>query len=358
MPPTEVEPRTDTGEEPGAPGPVTPWSHPPDQQRPRPGGAPGQSGSPSPGSEQPSSSEPGRSAPVQPNSAGEHGLSNPPREGPSGQATAPGQSGAAPGSSGQGGAPGDGTAAPGGVVSPQTQRVLPSADQEPPTVDPELVADVAPVAATAGAMALAMLPMIASALAGLGGGSGGSAPVASDSAGESGLSPEAAKALDVLKQLEGVYGDADPTDPRAEQLPRQSALSSGSGAGARSIRAEQLFQQNAAEAFNDVDHQLTSYMRGLAGANKVDKTEISGLVRQANTALAELGSQAFTRAGRQKAHQILTAALQKAHAIVSGGQHTTSDIAVAINRLTNQYLGDIAGKNSTRSASTAGISDG
>lgn len=271
----------------------------------------------------------------------------------------PGQSGPAPGASGQGGAHADGTAAPGGVVTPQTQRVAPPVDQEPP-VDPEMVADVVPVAATAGVMAMAMLPMIASALAGLGSGSGGSTAAAPDGggAGESGFSPEAAKALDVLKQLEGVYGDADPTDPRAEQLPRQAAISSGSGAGARSIRDEQLFQQNAAEAFNEVDHQLTSYMRGLAGANKVDKAEISGLARQANTALAELGSQAYTRAGRQKVHQILTAALQKAHAIVSGGQDTTSDIAVAINRLTNQYLGDIAGKNSTRSASAAGISDG
>ncbi|MEW1737141.1 DUF4226 domain-containing protein [Nocardia beijingensis] len=232
-----------------------------------------------------------------------------------------------------------------------------SADQEQLLVDPELLADVVPVAATAGAMAMAMLPMIASALAGLGSGSGGT-PVASEGAGEGGLSPEAAKALDVLKQLEGVYGDADPTDPQGELLPQQSAISSGSGAGARAIGAEQLLQRNAVETLNDVDHQLTSYVRGLAGANKVDKTEISGLARQADTALAELGSEAFTRAGRQKVHQILTAALQKAHAIVSGGQDTTSDIAVAINRLTNQYLGDIAGTNSTRTASTAGIADG
>ncbi|MBF6189777.1 DUF4226 domain-containing protein [Nocardia implantans] len=231
-------------------------------------------------------------------------------------------------------------------MTPQIQRV-PPVDHEPPPVDPELVADVVPVAATTGAMAMAMLPMIASALAGLGSGGGGSAPVASDGSGDGGLSPEAAKALDVLKQLEGVYGEADPTDPRAGQLPQHSAISSGSGAGARSLRAEQLFQQNAAEALSDVDDQLTSYMRGLAGTNKIDKTEISGLARQANTALAELGPQAYTRAGRQKAHQILAAALQRAHAIVSGGQETTSDIAVAINRLTNQYLGDIAGKRST-----------
>ncbi len=161
------------------------------------------------------------------------------------------------------------------------------------------------------------------------------------------MSPEAARALEVLKQLERVYGEADPSDPKVRELQQQLGISPGKGAGARSIRAKQLFQRNAAKAFNNVDNQLVSYMRGLAGSNKVDKKAIVGLVREVNVALAELGPQAYTKAGQQKVHQILTAALQKAHAIVSGGQAKSSDMAGAINRLTKQYLYNIAGKNYT-----------
>ncbi|WP_181725694.1 phage tail tip lysozyme [Nocardia gipuzkoensis] len=151
----------------------------------------------------------------------------------------------------------------------------------------------------------------------------------------------------MLKQLERVYGEADPSDPKVRELQQQLGISPGKGAGARSIRAKQLFQRNAAKAFNNVDNQLVSYMRGLAGSNKVDKKAIVGLVREVNVALAELGPQAYTKAGQQKVHQILTAALQKAHAIVSGGQAKSSDMAGAINRLTKQYLYNIAGKNYT-----------
>ncbi|MGO4649941.1 NlpC/P60 family protein, partial [Nocardia sp. 2YAB30] len=49
-------------------------------------------------------------------------------------------------------------------------------------------------------------------------------------------------------------------------------------------------------------------------------------------------------------HQILTAALLKAQAIVSGGQTSATDTANAINRLTAQYLYNIAGKNYTGTA--------
>ncbi|WP_245664091.1 DUF4226 domain-containing protein, partial [Nocardia arthritidis] len=207
----------------------------------------------------------------------------------------------------------------------------------------------------AGMMAMGMLPMIASALAGLGsgggGGGGGSAPVAAggaDGSGAAGMSPEAARALDVLKQLEGVYGEGDPADPQVRQVPRPSggsSGSSGSGATTRAIRAKQLFQRNAAKAFNNVDNQLVSYIGSLKGSNKVDKKAIVKLVREVNVALAELGPQAYTKAGQQKVHQILTAALQKAQAIVSGGNATSSDTAAAINRLTKQYLYNIAGRN-------------
>nr|WP_324195963.1 DUF4226 domain-containing protein [Nocardia abscessus] len=216
-------------------------------------------------------------------------------------------------------------------------------------MDPALVAGVLPMA---GMMAMGMLPMIASALAGLGGGGGnggGSAPVAAGtgSDGAAGMSPEAARAMDVLKQLEGVYGEGEPVDPQVSQVPQQSGGSSGSGATTRAIRAKQLFQRNAAKAFNNVDNQLVSYVRGLKGSNKVDKKAIVKLVREVNVALAELGPQAYTKAGQQKVHQILTAALLKAQSIVSGGNATSSDTAAAINRLTKQYLYNIAGKNYT-----------
>ncbi|BDU01908.1 hypothetical protein IFM12276_49360 [Nocardia sputorum] len=233
-------------------------------------------------------------------------------------------------------------------------------EREPePLVDPEVVAGVLPMA---GMMAMGMLPMIASALAGLGGGGdgGGSAPVASgvgsDGSGAvaGGMSPEAARAMDVLKQLEGVYGEGEPVDPQARELPQQSGGVSGSGATTRAIRAKRLFQRNAAKAFNNVDNQLVSYVQGLKGSNKVDKKAIIKLVREVNVALAELGPQAYTKAGQQKVHQILTAALLKAQSIVSGGSATSSDTAAAINRLTKQYLYNIAGKNYTPPTGTNG----
>ncbi|MGK8508995.1 phage tail tip lysozyme [Nocardia asiatica] len=231
-------------------------------------------------------------------------------------------------------------------------------------MDPDVVAGVLPMA---GMMAMGMLPLIASALSGLGGGGGGAgggAPVGSgggsgggQAVSGGGLSPEAVRALEVLDQLERVYGQADPSDPKVRELQQQLGISPGKGEGARSIRAKQLFQRNAAKAFNNVDNQLVSYMRGLAGSNKVDKKAIVRLVREVNVALAELGPEAYTKAGQQKVHQILTAALQKAHAIVSGGQAKSSDIAGAINRLTKQYLYNIAGKNYTPPTGSTGNAD-
>ncbi|MBF6301269.1 DUF4226 domain-containing protein [Nocardia amamiensis] len=220
--------------------------------------------------------------------------------------------------------------------------------------------DLLPVAAMAAPLALGMLPMIASALAGLGsgGGGGGAAPVAADAGGGvvgGGMSPEAQRALQVLRELEAVYGGGDPSDPQGRELGRGSGVSSGRGAGAASIRATRLFQRTAAKAFNNLDNQLVSYVRGLAGSNKVDKKAVVGLVREVNVALAELGPQAYTKAGQRKVHQILTAALQKAQAIVSGGQAKSADTAAAINRLTKQYLYNIAGKN-YRPPSRPGVS--
>ncbi|MGK8553110.1 DUF4226 domain-containing protein [Nocardia gipuzkoensis] len=229
-------------------------------------------------------------------------------------------------------------------------------------MDGELVGDLLPVAAMAAPLALGMLPMIASALAGLGsGGGGGGAPVAADGGSGGvvggGMSPEAQRALQVLKALEAVYGGGDPSDPQVRELGRQLGVSPGGrGATAGSVRATRLFQRTAAKAFNNLDNQLVAYVRGLAGSNKVDKKAVIGLVREVNVALAELGPQAYTKAGQRKVHQILTAALQKAQAIVSGGQAKSADTAAAINRLTKQYLYNIAGKNYKPRGNTAGMS--
>ena len=228
-----------------------------------------------------------------------------------------------------------------------------------------------PAATMAGTMAMGMLPMIASALAGLGSGSGGnssgnnsggssnsnggsSGDGETDTETSNGLSPESQRALKALKLLAEVYGDGDSTDPQVKALRQELGTSSGSGAGASAIKARQLFQRNGAKAFNNLDHQLASYLTGLASKHKVDKKAVIALVREVNVALADLGPQAYTKAGQQKVHQILTAALQKGHAIVSGGQSNTKDTAAAINRLTNQYLYNISGKNYTPPAGAKG----
>ncbi|WP_330257109.1 DUF4226 domain-containing protein [Nocardia sp. NBC_00565] len=199
----------------------------------------------------------------------------------------------------------------------------------------------------AGAMALSMLPMIASALAGLGSGSGsGSGGSGSEgSSGDSGLSPEAQEALKTLKTLAAVYGDGDSSDPEVTALRKELGVNgSGSGSTATSIKARQLWQANAATAFNNLDNQLATYITGLAGNHKVDKKAVVALIREVNVALAELGPQAYTKAGQQKVHQILTTALQKAHSIVSGTTTSAKDTANAINRLTGQYLYNLNGQ--------------
>ncbi|WP_157110915.1 DUF4226 domain-containing protein, partial [Nocardia anaemiae] len=177
---------------------------------------------------------------------------------------------------------------------------------------------MAPAALSAGAMALGVLPMLASALAGLGSGGGNGAGSGTGTGAdggadgsEGGLSPEAQKALQALKLLAAVYGDGKTDDPEVKQLRQQLGIN-GTGSGATAIKARQLFQKNAATAFNNLDNQLASYITGLAGNHKVDKKAVTALIREVNVALAELGPQAYTKAGRQKVHQILTNALQKA----------------------------------------------
>jgi hypothetical protein len=302
-----------------------------------------------------------------------------------GQPTAPGQNGSAPANQGQtnnnavapgtatpganpGARPGDsgaGPAGPAGAATPPAGTAAPApagqsapnqspgapAEPAPPLVDPDTVAALAPVALSAGTMAMGVLPMLASALAGLGGGGGGSGSGtatggdgSSGGAGsDGGLSPEAQKALQALKLLAAVYGDGNTNDPEIKQLRQQLGIT-GTGSGATAIKARQLFQKNAATAFNNLDNQLASYITGLAGNHKVDKKAVTALIREVNVGLAELGPQAYTKAGRQKVQQILTNALQKASQIVTGSNASAKTTASAINRLTNQYLYNIAGK--------------
>ncbi|MFE7801049.1 C40 family peptidase [Nocardia sp. NPDC057440] len=220
---------------------------------------------------------------------------------------------------------------------------------------------------------MAALPMIASALSGLAGGGQG-ANGGGDGGGEtgdSGLSPESERALKVLELLAKVYGDDETTDPDVEALRKELGVTPGSGSAggtgsgstgkgetANAVRARQMFQRNAATAFNNVDNQLLRYITGLAGNNKVDKKAVLALVREVNVALAELGPQAYTKQGQQKVRQILTTALQKAHTIVSAGQSNSNDTANAINQLTNQYLYNISGQNYTPTAGGAGGASG
>lgn len=207
--------------------------------------------------------------------------------------------------------------------------------------------------------------MLGSALSGLlgGGGGGGAAPAEAGAVGQNGgMSPETERALAALDMLAEVYGDGPTDNPEVQQLREELGLSDGSSGNASNgssgnssdgsvgsgetaimVKARQLFQANAAIAFNNLDSQLANYITGLAGSNRVDQNAVRSLIREVNTALAELGPQAYTKEGHQQVRKILTAALKKAQTIVSGGQAKAGDTATAIDRLTNQYLYNIAG---------------
>ncbi|NEW40682.1 DUF4226 domain-containing protein [Nocardia cyriacigeorgica] len=159
-----------------------------------------------------------------------------------------------------------------------------------------------------------------------------------------GLSPAAQRAIKALRLLAAAYGDGNPTDPEVIELRKMLGLTPGSGGAVTGSRAQQLFQQTAATAFNNLDNQLAQYVSGLAGTHKVDQKKLTELIRQVNVALAALGPHAYTREGQAKVHQILTAALQKAHTIVSAGQSATKDMATQVQRLTSQYLWNINGQ--------------
>ncbi|WP_460701228.1 DUF4226 domain-containing protein, partial [Nocardia thraciensis] len=181
--------------------------------------------------------------------------------------------------------------------------------------------------------------MIASALAGLGGGGSGQGTPTGGGAGDgagsdvtggdvAGLSPQAQKAIKVLEKLKEVYGDKETDDPEVDKLRNELGIgtsgtsgasgASGKGATAAGLKAHQLYQQTAANAFNTLDTDLIRYIQRLAGKHKIDKKAVTQLLQDTNKQLAELGSAAYTKKGQLKVHQILTTALTEAHKIVSG----------------------------------------
>ncbi|MFQ6328896.1 peptidoglycan DD-metalloendopeptidase family protein [Nocardia sp. CWNU-33] len=211
-------------------------------------------------------------------------------------------------------------------------------------LDPEMLAQLAP---TAGSAALSALPMLASVLAGLSNNDSGSSVAAApavDATG-AGLTPEAQQALAALEKLAVLYGEEDgDTASNTGSLATRPGAVKGSGATATALRARSMFQKNAATAFNTLDNGLARHLVGLAGSNTVDKKAILRIIREVNVELAELGPNAYTKAGQRKVHQILTAALQKAQTIVGSGQANASETATAVNQLTNQYLNGIVGR--------------
>ncbi|PSR57503.1 hypothetical protein C8259_34670, partial [Nocardia nova] len=254
--------------------------------------------------------------------------------------------------------PAAGAAAP---PPPATDRASLEPEHEPsliPGIDDQTLAQVAPTAMMGGAMALSMLPMLASALSGLAGGNGngsgsgsggnGSGATTTGDGSDAGLSPQAQKAIAALKKLAAAYGDENSDDPDVAKLRKElgttTGSTSGTGTTAGAVKARQLFQRNAATAFNTLDNDLYNYIYSHAGKHKVDKTAVRQLLRDVDAALAELGPTAYTKAGQQKVHQILTIALKKAQAIVSGGNTNSTETATEIDRLTNQYLYNIYGK--------------
>ncbi|OXR41181.1 hypothetical protein B7C42_06777 [Nocardia cerradoensis] len=209
--------------------------------------------------------------------------------------------------------------------------------------------------------AMSMLPMLASALAGLGKNGSGAQQSGSGngtgSNGSGGLTPEAQQALDALRKLKNTYGDEGkaPTDPETGGSGKQldtrtgSGSSVGSGKTAAQIKAHQLFQRNAATAFNTLDNDLVDYMRRHAGKHTIDKKAVAQLLRDVDTALAQLGSAAYTKTGQLQVHRILTKALEQATRIVGGGSANSKEAASEINRLTKQYMYNLAGQQLSHS---------
>ncbi|WP_331723080.1 NlpC/P60 family protein [Nocardia sp. NBC_00511] len=186
-----------------------------------------------------------------------------------------------------------------------------------------------------------MLPMLASSL--LGGGAGGGHAVTAPN-------PNAVAALQALKALEGAYGKnpqpATPTPPASRPIASSTkGVVAGNGSAAQALATTQLYQHTAATAFNNLDNQLAAYLTRLAGGHGLDRTALTTLIHNLDTALSKVGSGAYTAAGQQQVHDILAATLKQGQSLVSGTQLTDSEIADAINQLTLQYLYNLNGKS-------------
>ncbi|MEV0032768.1 peptidoglycan DD-metalloendopeptidase family protein [Nocardia sp. NPDC050793] len=222
----------------------------------------------------------------------------------------------------------------------QGPTATPNNESNPPAplIDPDLVAKLAPVAVTAGTTALMMLPMLASALSGLGGGSTAPAAVAG-----SGMTPEAQRAMQVLNQLANAYGKGELTDPDAIRLLEERGLA-GAGATAAALEAQQRFQNNRKAAFTAVDAQLADYLQSLAASSAENKKAITDIVAKVNQQLNDLGSGAYTQAGKAAVHTIIANALKSAMSIIEEGKSNSDEIVKKIDALTQIYLDSIAGK--------------
>ncbi|MBF6175661.1 NlpC/P60 family protein [Nocardia blacklockiae] len=359
------EPTTEDAESEGhddTSGSATPWTRPgPHRSRPEDKVTPGAPGA---------TDQNRPAAQGQPGQNGQNGTGTP---GP-GTTPVPGTgTTAAPPSAAPGAAP---AAPPPAAPQPPPQAAVaqlpappPGAEPPPPEpgIDMDTVAELAPAALSAGAMAMAMLPMLASALSGLNGGgsngqTGGATGTGTGGAsgtGDGQLSPEAQHALAVLKKLQSVYGSDDPLGPNTKHLADEvTSGSTGSGTTAKAVKLRRLYQRTAAKAFNNLDNQLFRYMRSIAGNNKINKKAVNQLIREVDTALAELGPAAYTKAGQQKVHQILTIAVQRAEKIVSADNVTAAQTAAEINQLTKQYIYNLAGKNYTATNAAGGAGAG
>ncbi|AHH16397.1 NlpC/P60 family protein [Nocardia nova SH22a] len=229
-------------------------------------------------------------------------------------------------------------------------------------LDPDTMMALAPAAM----MGMSMLPMLAMALSGLGGGNGsGTAQPVAGEAGGTALTPEARQARNALQKLKDTYGDEDkdPSDPESASGRKRldtggTGSSAGKGATATRIKLSKLYERNVANAFNTLDNDLVDYMRKLAGKHKVDKKAVTELLRDVDAQLAEIGSAAYTKTGVQQVHKILTNALKKATQIVSGGNVNSKEAAAEINRLTKQYIYNLAGKEYKQASAVGGAGGG
>ncbi|AHH16399.1 transglycosylase SLT domain-containing protein [Nocardia nova SH22a] len=248
------------------------------------------------------------------------------------------------------------TAAP---ARPSPGGTLP-AQVDPGPADPGVPDPASPLGPAQSTMG--MLPMLASALAGLGkkNGSGTTEPTGSDDR-DGALPPEAQQARDALQKLKDTYGDDSKASAESRSVPRKKQLDTksgprtrGSGKTAAQVRRNQLYQRNVAGAFNNLDNDLIDYMRSLDGKHTVDKNAVAQLLREVDIQLARIGPAAYTKAGAQQVHRILIKALLQATRIVTGSTGVSRSGAAEINRLTKQYVYNLAGKQYGKASGGSG----